>query len=98
MNFLTRILCGGVCGAVWSVLGTEAVEWFGLAGPSAPITALVILLITVTGYSLYRRWGFKTTVSLGAATALSFVVGFILYFAWSATTSFPDTASLLPPR
>lgn len=98
MNFRTRTLAGGVSGVLWSVLGTEAVEGFGFDGPIAPVTALVILLVTVTGYSLHRKWGLKTTVSLNGVTTFSFVVGFVLYFAWSASTSFPDTASFLLVR
>ena len=95
MSFRTRTLAGGVSGVLWSVIGTEAIEWFGFDGPIAPVTALLILVVTVAGYSLHRQWGLKTTVYLSGVTTFSFVGGFVLYFAWSASTSFPDTASFL---
>ncbi|MFC6824092.1 hypothetical protein [Halopelagius fulvigenes] len=86
-----RILAVAVVSVAWSVVGREWFETaFALDGPAAPVTALAVLLVCAAGYGLLRAWGVRTTVTLCLVAALSFVVGFVAFFAWSAATSFPD--------
>ncbi|RDI72202.1 hypothetical protein [Halopelagius longus] len=86
-----RILVVAAVSAAWSVVGTEAFETlFALDGPPAPAAALAVLLVCVVGYGFSHVRRPRTTAVLCFVAALSFVVGFVAFFAWSAATSFPD--------